>query len=90
MADTEFILNVHSHQNELEEHASAATGWSTGQSYVIIAFVRNTNDHGHVLLAPGFSAEGTEAAGSLATDFSRLITTSQKCGHVVFRFSEAF
>jgi hypothetical protein len=76
----EFILNVHPRQTELEEYVGTAAGWNTGQSYAIIAFVRNPDHHGQILLVSGISAEGTEAAGALATDLSRLSAILQKCG----------
>jgi hypothetical protein len=76
----EFILNVHPQQNELQQYVGTAAGWNTGQSYATIAFLRNPDHHGQVLLISGISAEGTEAAGALATDLPRLTTTLQKCG----------
>lgn len=76
----EFILNVHPQQNELQQYVGTAAGWNTGQSYATIAFLRNPDHHGQVLLISGISAEGTEAAGALATDLPRLATTLQKCG----------
>ena len=45
-----------------------------------MAFVRNPDQNGHVLLLAGANAEGTEAAGKLATDLPRLAAALKACG----------
>jgi hypothetical protein len=76
----EFIRNVHPKPNELAAYYPTAQGWATGQSFGIVAFVRNPDENGQVLLLAGASGEGTEAAGKLATDPSRLSPLLRACG----------
>jgi hypothetical protein len=76
----EVIRNVHPRPHELPAYVPTALGWATGQSFAIIALVRNPDQNGHVLLLAGANAEGTEAAGRLATDLPRFSGTLQKCG----------
>jgi len=76
----EIIRNVHPRPHELASYIPTAPGWATGQSFAIIAVVKNPDQNGHVLLLAGENREGTEAAGRLATDLSRLSDVLQKCG----------
>jgi hypothetical protein len=76
----EFVRNVHPKPNELAAYYPTAPGWATGQSFGIVAFVRNPDQNGQVLLLAGASGEGTEAAGKLATDPSRLAPVLRACG----------
>jgi hypothetical protein len=76
----EIIRNVHPRPGELQSYVETAPGWATGQSYAIVAFLRNLDQSGQVLLLAGENAEGTEAAGKLVNDLSRLDTTLKKCG----------
>jgi hypothetical protein len=76
----EIIRNVHPRAHELASYIPTAPGWATGQSFAVIAVVRNPDQNGHVLLLAGENREGTEAAGRLATDLSRLSGVLQKCG----------
>jgi hypothetical protein len=76
----EFIRNVRPRQNELPAYYPTAPGWATGQSFGIVALVRNPDQDGHVLLLAGASGEGTEAAGKLITDLPRLAQISKSCG----------
>jgi hypothetical protein len=76
----EFIRNVRPRQNELPAYYPTAPGWATGQSFGIVALVRNPDQDGHVLLLAGASGEGTEAAGKLVTDLPRLAQISKSCG----------
>lgn len=76
----EIIRNVHPRDHEVSEYIPTALGGGTGQSYAIIAFVQNPNQNGQILLIAGADAEGTEAAGRLATDLPRLSTALQNCG----------
>jgi hypothetical protein len=82
-ADTsgqEIIRNLHPAPHEQAEYVPSALGWATGQSYAIVAFVRNPNQNGQVLLLSGANAEGTEAAAKLVTDLPRLSTALKNCG----------
>ncbi|WP_130417611.1 hypothetical protein [Edaphobacter modestus] len=64
----EIILNVHPGPHEKYQYAPTALGWATGQSYAILAMVRNPDQDGNILLLSGANAEGIEAAGKLVTD----------------------
>jgi hypothetical protein len=75
----EIIRNLHPGPHEHAEYIPTALGWATGQSYAIVAFVRNPDQNGQVLLLAGANAEGTEAAGRLVTDLSRLSAALKKC-----------
>jgi len=76
----EIIRNVHPHLHELPSYIPTAPGWATGQSFALIAFVKNPDQNGHVLLLAGENREGTEAAGRLVTDLARFSDALQKCG----------
>jgi hypothetical protein len=79
-AGLEMIRNVHPRANEQAQYVPTAPGWATGQSYAIIAFVRNPDQNGQVLLLGGASAEGTEAAAKLLLDTPRLSAALRGCG----------
>jgi hypothetical protein len=76
----EVIRNIHPRPGEPESYAATAPGWATGQSYAIVAFLKNLDQNGQVLFLAGENAEGTEAAGRLVSDLPRLDTTLQRCG----------
>jgi hypothetical protein len=76
----EVIHNVSPRPGELPLYVETAPGWATGQSYAIVAFLKNLDQSGQVLLLAGQTAEGTEAAGKLVSDLSLLDTTLKKCG----------
>jgi hypothetical protein len=76
----EVIRNVHPRPGELLTYAGNAPGWATGQTYAILAFLKNLDQSGQVVFLAGQTAEGTEAAGKLATDLPRLETTMKTCG----------
>jgi hypothetical protein len=76
----EIIRNVHPRNGELPAYVPTAAGWATGQSYAIVAFLRNPDQDGQVLLLAGANAEGTEAAGKFVTDLSRLSASLNQCG----------
>jgi hypothetical protein len=76
----EIIRNLHPRPNEQAQYVPTAMGWSTGQSYAIIALVKNPDQQGQVLLLGGANAEGTEAAGKLITDLPRLAAALKSCG----------
>ena len=77
---SEFIRNFHPRPNEQPQYVPTAPGWATGDSYAILALVRNPDQSGHVLLLAGANGEGTAAAGKFATDLPRLSTELRKCG----------
>jgi hypothetical protein len=76
----EVIRNVHPGPGEPPAYVETAPGWATGQSYAIVAFLRNLEQSGQVLFVAGQTAEGTEAAGKLVNDLPRLDATLKKCG----------
>jgi hypothetical protein len=76
----EVIRNVHPLPGEPPAYVETAPGWATGQSYAIVAFLKNLDESGQVLFIAGQTAEGTEAAGKLVTDLPRLDATLKKCG----------
>jgi hypothetical protein len=76
----EIIRNVHPRPGELPSYVATAPGWSTGQSFAIIAFIPHPDQNGQVLLLAGENAEGTEAAGKLVVDLPRLASTLKRCG----------
>lgn len=76
----EIIRNVHPKSGEAVLYVPTALGGATGQSYAIAALARNPDQAGQVLLIAGANAEGTEAAGRLVTDVSRLAVALQGCG----------
>ena len=77
---SEFIRNVHPRPGEQPLYVPTALGWATGDSYSIIALVKNPDQSGQVLLLAGANAEGTEAAGKFVADLPRLSTELRKCG----------
>lgn len=77
---SESIRNLRPRQNEQAQYIPSALGWATGDSYAILALVRNPDQSGQVLLLAGANAEGTEAAGKLITDLPRLSTELRNCG----------
>jgi len=79
-AGFESIRNVHPRPHEQIEYVPSGGGGATGQSFAIIAFVRNPDQHGQILLLAGANAEGTQSAGKLVTDLSRLSMELRKCG----------
>jgi hypothetical protein len=76
----EYIRNVHPRAGEQANYIPTALGWATGQSYAIIAVVRNPDQDGNVLLLAGADVEGTQAAGEFVTDPGRLSNGMKKCG----------
>ena len=76
----EFIRNVHPRPNEQSTYVPTARGWATGDSFAIIALVRNPDQDGQVLLLAGASAEGTAAAGKLVTDLPHFSLILRRCG----------
>lgn len=76
----EVIRNLHPKPQEATLYIPTALGGATGQSYAIVALVRNPDQAGQVLLIAGANAEGTEAAGRLVTDTNRLTAALRRCG----------
>jgi hypothetical protein len=79
-AGFESIRNVRPRPHEQIEYVPSGGGGATGQSFAIIAFVRNPDQNGQILLLAGANAEGTQSAGKLVTDLSRLSMELRKCG----------
>jgi hypothetical protein len=77
---SEFIRNFHPRPNEKPQYVPTAAGWATGDSYAIMALVKNPDQSGQILLLAGANGEGTAAAGKFATDLPRLSTELHKCG----------
>ena len=79
-AGFESIRNVQPRPHEQLIYVPTAGGGFTGQSFAIIAFVRNPDQNGQVLLLAGANAEGTQSAGKLVTDLPRFSMELRKCG----------
>ena len=73
----EFIRNVHPLPNE---SALMKMDASKTSSYSIIAFLRNPDAHGSVLILSGLDIEGTQAAGRLVSDPIRMSSILHNCG----------
>ena len=78
----EFIRNVHPQRGEAATYLATAPGWATGETYAVVAFIKNPDQNGDVLLLSGENGEGTEAAGKLVNDVPRLAQTLKGCGSV--------
>jgi hypothetical protein len=76
----EVIRNKHPHQGEPGVYIPTARGFDTGQAFAVLAFVGNPSQNGHVLVLAGTNAEGTEAAGKLASNLDLLTRSLKKCG----------
>jgi hypothetical protein len=77
---SEFIRNLHPRPNEQSSYIPTANGYATGDSYAVIALVKNPDENGQILLLAGANSEGTAAAGKIATDITRLSAELRKCG----------
>lgn len=77
---TEFFRNVHPRPNEASTYLPTAPGWATGRSFATVALVKNRDQIGDVLLIAGETGEGTDAAGRLLADETRLNATLKSCG----------
>ncbi|MGA3238608.1 MAG: hypothetical protein ABSG03_20115 [Bryobacteraceae bacterium] len=76
----EFVRNRHPGNGEAPAYIPTAAGWGTGQAYGIVALVGNPGQNGQVLLLAGSSAEATEAAGKVATNFDALSKILKSAG----------
>lgn len=76
----EIIRNKRPKPGEPKEYIPTARGWETGQAYAMVTFAGNPNQNGHVLLISGTNAEGTEAAGKVATNTELLSRAIRGCG----------
>jgi hypothetical protein len=76
----EYVRNLHPRAGEQSRYVPTAPGWATGQSYAIIAVVRNLDQNGNVVLLAGADGEGTEATGELIADPARLSPALKNCG----------
>jgi len=79
-AGFESIRNVHPRPYEQLEYVPSGGGGATGQTFAIVALVRNPDQNGQILLLAGANAEGTQSSGKLVTDLSRLSMELRKCG----------
>src|SRR3984957_15340381 len=79
-AKTEFIRNQHPRPQEAPAYVPTAPGWQTGRSFATVAFVKNPDQAGEVLLVAGATGEGTAAAGRFITDNPRPNTILKRCG----------
>lgn len=79
-AGFESIRNVHPRSGEQLEYVPSGGGGATGQTFAIVALVRNPDQNGQILLLAGANAEGTQSTGKLVTDLSRLSLELRKCG----------
>ncbi len=75
----ERMINVHPQANEAKFYNPTAPGWETGESFAVVALVKNPDQAGRVLLIAGISGEGTSAAGKLVTEPSQFAEILQKC-----------
>jgi hypothetical protein len=76
----EFLKNMHPRSGELPRYMPTALGGATGRTYGIVAFTRNPNHNGNVLLVGGTTAEATEAGVKLVTDLPALASVLQRNG----------
>ena len=76
----EIIRNRRPRTGETERYVPTAKGWDTGHAFAVVAFVGNPNQSGQALLLAGTNAEGTEAAGKLATNPGALAGILHRCG----------
>ena len=76
----EVIRDKHPRKGELSVYVPTARGFDTGQAFAVMALVGNPSQNGHVLVLAGTNAEGTEAAGKLASNLDLLSRNLQKCG----------
>ena len=76
----EVIRDKHPRKGELSGYVPTARGFDTGQAFAVMAFVGNPSQNGHVLVLAGTNAEGTEAAGKLASNLNLLSRSLQNCG----------
>jgi hypothetical protein len=72
---TEFLRNNHPRSGESPRYIPTALGGATGRTFGIIAFIRNPNHSGHILLVAGTTAEATEAGMKLVSrpEFSAVL-----------------
>jgi hypothetical protein len=77
----EYIEDVKPKTGEKSQYVPSALGFATGQSLAIIAYLRNPDHRGHVLVLAGLNGEGTEAAGQFAVDPRRMQEALRPCGY---------
>jgi hypothetical protein len=77
---SEYIANARPRANELAKYVPTSPGWTTGESFAVIALLQNPDQDGQILLLAGANAEGTKAAGKLVTDTARLSDVLRQCG----------
>jgi hypothetical protein len=77
---TEFLRNNHPRPGELARYVPTALGGATGMTFGIIAFTRNPNHLGHVLILAGTTAESTEAGAKLVSDLDKFPAILRRYG----------
>lgn len=76
----ESIKNLRPQPDEQVLYVPNSKRGATGQSFGIIAFLRNPDQNGQVLLLAGANASATQVAGKLVTDLPRLSAALRECG----------
>jgi len=76
----EVIRNARPRPGESSVYVPTAKGGDTGQVFGILAYVRNLNQAGQVVLIAGTTAEATEATGRFAADAVLLSQTLRRYG----------
>ena len=77
---TEFLRNNHPRSGELARYVPTAAGGATGRTFGMIAFTRNSNHAGHVLMVAGTTAESTEAGVKLVADLAAFSSVLRRYG----------
>jgi hypothetical protein len=77
----EYIEDRKPRTGEKPQYMPSALGFATGQSLAIVAYLRNPDHRGHVLVVAGLNGEGTEAAGQFAVDPRRMKEALRGCGY---------
>ncbi|RZU35427.1 hypothetical protein [Edaphobacter modestus] len=77
----EYIEDIKPETGEKPQYTPSALGFATGQSLAIVAYLRNPDHRGHVLVLAGLNGEGTEAAGQFAVDAHRMEEALRGCGY---------
>jgi hypothetical protein len=74
------VVNRKPQKGELAIYKPTAKGLGTGESYAVIAFLRNPDQRGQILSLAGASAEGTLAAVNLVVNKDLSTALRAACG----------
>lgn len=77
----EYIEDIKPKTGEKPQYLPSALGFATGRSLAIVAYLRNPDHRGHVLVLAGLNGEGTEAAGEFVVDPHRMEGALRGCGY---------